>query len=267
MRRTMRRRSADKWANHILGKAAPVFFRAIVGLVLAGTVAVHGEEKRLVPDTERRIIVLDPGHGGSDNGARGLQGTYEKDVTLVAARMLADQLRNRYTVALTRSDDYGLDISRRTALANHRGADVFLSLHTGAHFLRKAAGIIIYTYQEIPDPDRSVPLDLQESGGIGRAQENWDQVQIHHRILSRQLQTSVFNRICGDEPDRGCRKVNAPLVVLMGADMPAILMEIGHITNPVEERKLQDKTYLTDLVQKIALAIDDYFSRTTPSGP
>ena len=148
-----------------------------------------------------------------------------------------------------------------------RGADVFLSLHTGAHFLRKAAGIIIYTYQEIPEPDLSFPLDSQESLGIGTAQESWDQVQTHHRILSRQFQTSVFNRICGIEPDRGCRKVNAPLVVLMGADMPAILMEIGHITNPVEERKLQDKTYLTDLIQKIALAIDDYFSQTTPAGP
>ncbi len=255
--------STDKWASHILGRARLFSIGTIIGLVLTGTVVAHGAGKRLVPDTERKIIIIDPGHGGNDTGARGSEGAQEKDVTLVAARMLAAELRGRYSVALTRSDDYGLDIASRTARANHRGADLFLSLHTGAHFLHRTTGLVMYTYQELSEPDRSFPRGLQTSGENGRTQENWDQVQIQHGILSRRFQAAVFSQVCGDEPNRACRMVNAPLVVLMGADMPAMLIEIGHITNPVEEKKLQDKAYIADLIQKIALGIDDYFSQTT----
>jgi len=253
-----------KWNGRLLGKAMPLFLPVILWLTMAGAAGAYEAEKRLVPDTERHIIVLDPGHGGNDPGARGPDGSYEKDITLAAARMIAAELKGRYIVSLTRSDDYGLDIAGRTAAANHKEADLFLSIHTGAGFLHKTTGMVIFTHQGASRPDPSFPGGLPGPGGADKPEEDWDQIQTHHRVRTEQFADAIFSRICGTEPDRECRKVNAPLAVLMGADMPAILIEIGHITSPTEEKKLQDNAYLSGLIQEIILGIDDFFGQTTP---
>ncbi len=84
----MEQDSTGKWEGTISGKKTPIFLTVILLGVLTGASVAHGEGKRLVPDTERKIIVLDPGHGGNDSGARGSGGSQEKDVTLAVARAL-----------------------------------------------------------------------------------------------------------------------------------------------------------------------------------
>jgi len=97
---------------------------------------------------QKITIVIDPGHGGYDIGARGPDGTFEKNVTMEFARVLALELEKTYKVILTRTDDYWVDIPERTAMANHVNADMFVSIHTGGSFLHQASGISLYYYEK-----------------------------------------------------------------------------------------------------------------------
>ena len=99
----------------------------------------------------KRVIVLDPGHGGRECGARGPDGTLEKTVTLALARLIAAELERDFKVTLTRTDDYHVDLNDRTALANHLKADVFISFHTGGSFVYSTTGTIIYYYQNVAE--------------------------------------------------------------------------------------------------------------------
>ena len=106
----------------------------ILILCFLSTGSIPAVAKQPLFDAYRRIIVLDPGHGGRESGARGADGTAEKSVTLELARLIAAELQRDYKVTLTRTDDYHVDLDNRTALANHLKADVFVSLHTGRQF-------------------------------------------------------------------------------------------------------------------------------------
>ena len=105
------------------------------------TSAKHNKHYNLV---QKKTIVLDPGHGGYDKGAQGPDGTFEKNVTMEFARVLAAKLEKTYKVVLTRTDDYLVDSLKRTAMANHLHADLFISIHTGGSFLHHARGISFY---------------------------------------------------------------------------------------------------------------------------
>jgi N-acetylmuramoyl-L-alanine amidase len=123
-------------------------------IVLAGASA--GLAKKLVVIPYEGTIVLDPGHGGHDQGARGSDGTLEKAVTLSLARRVAAGLNQNYRAVLTRTDDYGLDIPGRTAIANHEKAKIFISLHSGGSFLHQATQMSVYFFEELIDPCRAV---------------------------------------------------------------------------------------------------------------
>ncbi|MBT8358976.1 MAG: N-acetylmuramoyl-L-alanine amidase, partial [Deltaproteobacteria bacterium] len=98
---------------------------------------------------EIKTVVLNPGHGGHDHGVKGPAGTLEKNVTLGLAQLIRDQLKKKYKIILTRSDDYWVDIPGRTAVANHKKADLFISIHAGGSFLHQAKGINIFYYKEL----------------------------------------------------------------------------------------------------------------------
>jgi len=104
--------------------------------------------EKMIFGNQKKIIVIDPGHGGYDNGAQGPDGTFEKNVTLTLARIIAEELGNTYRVILTRTDDYLLDIPARTAAANHLEADLFISIHAGGSFLHQASGMSLYYFKE-----------------------------------------------------------------------------------------------------------------------
>ena len=115
---------------------------------LLGLILISGTDaKQALFEAGMPVVVIDPGHGGNDTGAKGPAGTHEKAVTLNLAHSIADQLKNSYRVVLTRSDDYRLNLSERTAVANQAKGDIFISLHTGGSFIGSISGETVYFYQ------------------------------------------------------------------------------------------------------------------------
>ena len=220
----------------------------------------NAEAKKLFRGRMKKTVVIDPGHGGHEKGVRGPGGTVEKDVALALARLVELELKGKYHVALTRSDDYWLEVSRRTDVANHYEADVFISIHTGGSFLHKAGGIIIYYYKKTAMPLISAEGGHTKNSSADEDRILWDLMQQKHvgasRLLARKLKNSISDRITFSPI-----KIDAaPLLVLRGADLPAVLIEVGYLTNPSEEKHLRDNRVLQDFAQAIAAGIKDFFN-------
>ena len=209
----------------------------------------------------RETIVLDPGHGGADHGVRGAEGTSEKTVTLILARMLANELEDRYRVILTRTDDEGLDIHPRTAAANHLRADLFVSIHAGGKAAPHTGGAALFYFERksatasAADAPPSLPSSDEPS------QTLWRKVQHPHQSASRFLARLVGYRLSELTGSAESRIYGAPIAVLQGADMPAILIEISGPMHPVQEKKLQDTSILSDFAKGVAQGISDFFSK------
>ena len=208
---------------------------------------------------EIKTVVLDPGHGGHDNGVQGPAGTLEKSVTLGLAQLIVGQLKNNYKVILTRSDDYWIDIPGRTAVANHLKADLFISIHTGGSFLHQAKGITIFYYKELSGHALETGANSSKPGATGNPQAIWDNIQAGHIASSKALAQIMQNNISSQLKFSKSKIQNADLMVLKGADMPAILIEVGYLSNPGDEKKLQNPEVLSDFAKAICNGIDDYF--------
>jgi N-acetylmuramoyl-L-alanine amidase len=216
--------------------------------------------KRPLFEAYKRIIVLDPGHGGQEAGARGPDGTLEKTVTLELARLIAAELERDLKVVLTRTDDYLVDLNNRTSVANNVKANLFISIHTGASFVHSTAGTSVFYYQKFSDSDSSAG---QQPSSAGRKDNNpilWKNVQNQYVDKSRKLAGIIEARL-NHMASAQIRIEGAPLAVLQGAAMPAILIEVGYLTNPAEEKKLSDKRFLMDLAEQISRGIVDYLSQ------
>jgi N-acetylmuramoyl-L-alanine amidase len=205
-----------------------------------------------------KVVVLDPGHGGHDSGAVGPSALAEKDVTLVLAKKIRDALGADYTVYVTRNADYWIDIEKRTALANHHRADVFVSLHTSGSLHHKAQGMVIFYYgsemgQGLP------PEPVEHVGEGGKSLHPWDHIQLRHTIESERLANLVHNELlAGLNPmDRGIHR--APCLVLRGADMPAVLVEVGYVSHPAQEKELGDPSFMSTVAEAIGIGIREFF--------
>lgn len=208
----------------------------------------------------QRVVVIDPGHGGDDLGAVGPSGLAEKAVTLSVALKMKEILSEAYEVHLTREGDVAVDIEDRTGVANHYRADVFVSLHAGGSFGHQSRGTAIFYYGY----DRSVASFSSEGnrGGIEMDEKPtpWDQLQEKHRVRAQVLAGLVDRHLRGQVSpvDIGVRE--APCLVLCGADMPAILVEIGHVSHPAEEAYLKQPEAITAAAESISAAIKEYFT-------
>lgn len=209
----------------------------------------------------RRVIAIDPGHGGDELGAKGPDGTTEKSVTLSLARILATELQREYKVVLTRTDDISLDLDKRTALANHHRADIFISIHTGGSFVHSTSGILVFHYQDFSEDPRERSQDAPSRILVKDSPTLWDRAQSRHLAKSRILADLINTRLSGLSGGKESRVQGAPLFVLQGANMPAILIEIGYLTNPSEEKELGDQRYLSDLAREISRGINEYFAQ------
>ena len=233
----------------------------LLGIILICPETLQANPKKPIFTKQKKTIVLDPGHGGHDNGALGSEGAFEKNVTLELARMVAVELENTYRVILTRTDDYFLNIPSRTSMANHAKADLFISIHAGGSFLHQASGITLYFFKEIaelaltPDIDPSKPFKRINS------RSSWSNIQNAHQTSSKILAQLLLNCINEQTIFKKSEILGAPLMVLEGADMPAVCLEIGYITNPAEERSLRDISVLSNIVQGIRNGIDDFFEK------
>jgi N-acetylmuramoyl-L-alanine amidase len=226
-----------------------------------------------------RTIVLDPGHGGANTGAVGASGVEEKELTLLLAQGLKAALERRLPVRviLTRGEDADLPLDTRTAVANQNKADLFVSLHLNsvAGTGNRAHGAETYFLSMQASDARaaqSAELENRAAGegggefGAGGGDDPlhdlqlilWDLAQSHHLAESQRLAALIQEELNGalELADRGVKQ--APFRVLMGAAMPAVLVELGFLSNAEEEQKLQDAGYRADLIAALVRAIGRY---------
>ena len=218
------------------------------------TVLQHAEAKSVYWGRSKKTVVLDPGHGGADAGARSPDGLLEKKVVLELSKQIVERVTGPYNVRLTRSEDYRLDTDRRTDLANNLGADIFISVHAAGSFSSATKGICIYYLKG------AVAGNLNESGSIRNSQDplpTWDNLQFRHVHTSRLLAKNLKDQL---SPLSQTTIMAAPLLVLRGADMPAVLIEVGYLSNPDDAKTLRDSQYLKSLAVAINDGIDAFFS-------
>lgn len=248
------------WAKSYLAA-----FICIILFLCTMTAPMAAQEKVNKPpiNEHKRIIVLDPGHGGYDKGAKGPGGTYEKTTALSIARIIASEIGDKYKVVLTRTDDYRVDIPGRTAIANHLKADMFISIHTGGSFLHKASGMSIFHYKKIS----GLPFifETKTTKRLEKIDTNtpWNDIQNTHATASTVLADLIKNSIQDQIKDLEIKIQSAPLLVLSGADMPGVLIEIGYLTNPAEEKTLGNANFLSAFAKAISNGIDIFFKQNS----
>jgi N-acetylmuramoyl-L-alanine amidase len=221
----------------------------------------------LPPAGGLRAIVIDPGHGGDDTGAKGSQGTLEKNVTLSVARRLKAALEARLgvRVLLTREGDQAVPSDQRAALANNNKADLFVSLHANASVRPGVSGAEVF-YLAFAPPDSSPRTTqggretLPVAGGGSRDIDitPWQTAQVGHleqsSALAGAVEAALRERIAMSP--RALQQ--APFRVLVGANMPAVLVEMGFLTNPQQEQQLQSDQYQNAVAQALLDAIVRY---------
>ena len=215
------------------------------------------------------IIVIDPGHGGIEHGAVGPTGLMEKDITLALAKRLKRALRRAdrsLSVVLTRDEDRLVGLDERTAIANHNRADLFLSIHLNASPRKNATGAETYYLSTDATDEQARILAAQENRASGAGPKPgdgldlvlWELAQNQYLAESSALAGSVqhqLNRLTGTR-NRGVRQ--APFRVLMGATMPAVLVEVGFISNADEEARFYSSQYQQQVVDAITTAVQKF---------
>jgi N-acetylmuramoyl-L-alanine amidase len=220
----------------------------------------QGSAKRIT------TICLDPGHGGRDTGNR-VGWHYEKIYTLALAAKVRDQLKQAgFNVIMTRTKDTSVELSDRPAFANRRGADLFVSLHFNATPTGKNEVEGPETYCITPAGASSTNAhgeggEFGSAVGTGLTMANRNEQK--SLLLAYQVEKSLVRNLAAE--DRGVRR--ARFAVLRDATMPAILIEGGYMTHPVEGRKIFSDAYRLQLAQAIVKSILVYQKLTSPAAP
>lgn len=225
-------------------------------------------------DRSKKIIVIDPGHGGKDSGAVG-NGFMEKEIVLNISQQLAEKLRNQgYTVHMTRNNDTFIELKDRTKFANNKEADLFISVH--ANSIPKtsdpngAQGIETY-FLSPTRSERSMRVaalenseEMEEMGQYGKLSFlsflNKEKI-IASNKLAIDLQKGMLGSLRKQFPnvhDNGVRE--APFWVLVGAQMPAVLLEVGYISHPEESTRIADEKYQRWMVEGLVDGVSRYFA-------
>lgn len=253
-----------------------------------------GPDAPIAPPPQVPTIVIDPGHGGVETGAIGPAGTHEKELTLLLAQSLARELQRRLPVRveLTRDEDADLPLDTRAAIANQHRAALFISIHLNSSLGAGAHGAETYFLSLDATDARAAASARAENaraenrpggGGLAAPPEGapegapevgafadpdlqlilWDLAQTRHLTESQRFANLVQAELNGalGLRDRGVKQ--APFRVLMGAAMPAVLVELGFLSNPDEERKLLAADYRGQLVEALVRAVSRYQGRAT----
>lgn len=226
---------------------------------------------------EKKIIVLDAGHGGQDPGAMGKDGTKEKNLVLKFTHELKDKLEasGKYKVVLTRAGDYYIPLRERVAYARKHSADIFMSIHADSAS-SAARGLSVYTLSENASDDEAAALAAKENrsdiiAGVDLGEHDKDVANIlislaqretnnQSAILADTLVTSLQNQGIGllTRPHRF-----AGFAVLKAPDVPSVLIEIGFISNRDEEKALNKSSHRSKLASGLLKALDHYFEHTS----
>lgn len=225
---------------------------------------------RLKPGKIRRIVV-DPGHGGKDPGAVGLNGLQEKDVVLAIGRMVARKLKEEVGIdaVMTRESDVFIELQERTAIANKVGADLFISIHANAALNRRASGIETY-YLNLAKTEKAAQLAARENGTslekVSLLQAVLFDLMANYKLndsahLADEVQMALYKRMSGQDPaTKNLGVKQGPFYVLVGATMPSILVESAFISNLEEEAKLRDPKFLEQTAEGIIDGVVSYIA-------
>lgn len=250
-----------------------------VGRRAAAAAAPAAPESPAAAAVPALTIVIDPGHGGTETGAIGPDGLQEKEVTLEIARRVAAALPKVLAcrTVLTRDSDVQVSFDDRTSVANHEKADLFLSIHANSSRAASAKGSETY-YLSLEASDKIAQEVAKEENqaaaaapSAGETSANssldfvlWDLAQSAHLKESSELAEAIQAELNGvsDTGNRGIKQ--APFRVLVGATMPAVLVEVAFISNPEEEKKLKSPEFQQAVADAIARAVAHVFSRRVP---
>lgn len=227
-------------------------------------------KRRASAQPQRWHVVIDPGHGGKDPGAIGPSGVLEKEIVLDISKRLRGlmQQEGQWQVTMTRDTDLFIPLKERTSIANAKGADLFVSIHANAAERPDLHGIETY-FLDFATDERAMQTAARENA------TSLNEVGDLQVILRDLLTTSKRNesvllagsvqRALVEAPDSGKNGrdlgvKHAPFLVLIGAEMPSILVEIGFISNPAEERKIANPKQRDRMAQAILAGIKEYLA-------
>lgn len=216
-------------------------------------------------------IVIDPGHGGRDTGTIGPNGLMEKDVALDVAKRLAKLIEERLgaQVVLTRTEDVTVPLEARTELANQEKADLFLSIHVNASRYPGVDGVETF-YLNLTRSRADLEVAARENAGSSKSlhqlTELVQKIALDDKIeesrdFASHMQAALYQLARDQDPrarNRGVKK--APFVVLIGAQMPSVLVELGFISNPAEERLLADERHRQRIAEALCEGVSNYAS-------
>ena len=222
---------------------------------------------------KKYVVVIDPGHGGKDPGAIGAEGTFEKDINLLFAKIIKSVLSSsNIKVKLTRTDDRYLYLRERINFAEKLKADMFISIHADASKNKKASGFSIFSLSDKASDKEAKKLAQREnkSDFIGGLRIRHSDPLVNDNLIKIfQRQTMNESSKIANIVIKNIRKLsinnrghrNAGFVVLKSLTTPSILVELGFITNKKEEKLLNDKRYLIKISKIISLSIFNYFNQ------
>lgn len=223
----------------------------------------------------KKIIVLDPGHGGKDPGAIGYSGVYEKNITLAMAKELKSILdkEGKYKVYLTRTTDIFIPLRDRVKIARKYKADLFLSIHADSALNRRAKGLSVYTLSETASDKEAEALAERENkadviAGLDLVEHSKEVSDILISLAQRETlnSSSDFASFMVQEMKKSVQLVDnahrsAGFAVLKAPDVPSVLLELGYLSNRTEERQLKQASYRKKLAVSTSVAIKKYFNK------
>jgi N-acetylmuramoyl-L-alanine amidase len=227
------------------------------------------------PAKNYTTIVIDPGHGGKDTGARGQRQTEEKDITLKVGLKLRDLLSTQpgVRVLMTRDQDVFVELEDRAKFANSQGADLFVSVHVNSHPSHQVKGIEIYHFGQAKD-QRALAVAARENGTpLNNTGVGWEYL-VADLLTAKKIESSLELAWTAKEAmvthmnghyavnDHGVK--TAPFYVLRFTSMPSILAEIAYISNPDEERLLRKPAFIEDVAQALFKGITGFLAANKP---
>lgn len=196
------------------------------------------------------VVVLDPGHGGSDSGVTGSYGAREKEVALALALELKRQLGGAHDVRLTREGDVSLSLVQRAELANSAHGALLLSLHVGTGPTREANRLSLFVQRE-----------KKGEGEVQGGKDGWEGGHRPYVSESQALSAALAEPLASLAGFDDVGIMNVPLAVAKGVRMPVVLIEVGNLTNPQEERRLSSLAHLREVAAALVVGIDAFLSR------
>lgn len=249
------------------------------GAVQPDAAGSHGNRTAHLRDGKngrgKRIVMIDPGHGGPDPGTISIAGVYEKSVTLRAAKIVRHVLERtgRYTVVLTRGKDIYVPLRTRYKRAEESKAELFISLHADSNRNKRLRGFSVYTLSERASDKEAAALAAHENradaiAGIDLSRQSDAVASFLIELRQRQTmnESAIFSELLIDELSRKVKMLRnthrfAGFAVLKSPDIPSILLELGYLSNAQDARMLHKRSYLEKAAAGILKATDRYFER------